>query len=90
MSTRLHFDAATPHGRILALALGDLFSATQRVERVLAASQAMTYGGDYTQLETELGVPTGKGSDMAYKLQAIADALHNATLVDCRNQLDQG
>lgn len=90
MSTRLHFDAATPHGRILALALGDLFAATQRIERVLAVAQAMTYGNDYAQLEAEMGIPAGEGADMAYKLQAIADALHAGTLVDCRNQLDQG
>lgn len=90
MSTRLHFNAATPHGRLLADALNHLYSATQQIERVLAAAQSMTYGGDYAQIEAELGLDAGKGADMAYKLQALADALHDATLVDCRNQLDQG
>lgn len=90
MTTRLHYDATTPHGRMLAEALGDLFAATQKIERVLAASQAMTYGGDYAQLEAEMGVAPGSGTDMAFKLQAMADQLHDSTLVDCRNQLDQG
>ncbi len=90
MSTRLHFDANTPHGSMLAKAIDEIYLGMQKMDRILAASQAMTYGGDYAQLEAEMGLLAGQGSDMAFKLQAISDKLHAATLVDCLKQLDQG
>lgn len=92
MSTRLKYDAKSPHGQILAEAVDAIIEARSKVDRILKAVQSMSYGtpADYTQVELELGLPAGKGQDLLYFAQSMSDALHAQPLFDISGQLDQG
>ena len=90
MSTRLKYDAASPHGRLLADAVGKIIEARGQVDRVLDAAKSMNNGADTAAVEVEFGLGAGKGTDMMYFLQAISDAMNGQPLKDISAQLDQG
>lgn len=92
MSTRLKYDARSPHGQLTAEAVAAIIEARGKIDRVLKAAQSMSYGtpADYAQVELELGLTAGKGQDFLYFAQSMSDALHGQPLYDIVAQLDQG
>ncbi len=90
MSTRLKYDARSPHGQLLAEAVDAIIDARGKMDRVLKAVQSMSYGNDFAAVELELGLAAGKGQDLLYFAQSASDALHAQPLFDISAQLDQG
>ena len=92
MSTRIHYDPATAHGKLLAEVCDELATVTAKMTRLKRAVDAMLAGTPTTpqQIEAELGVTAGKGQDV---WQLIVDAEAKLTAGNVRvftDTLDQG
>jgi hypothetical protein len=90
MGTRVHYDAESPHGALVAEAIGSIVEARDKIQRVLRAAQSMSYGDTPGVIEEEMGVEAGQAPTILFCLQSISDALNTQTMNDIVAQLDQG
>jgi len=94
VSTRIKYDAKTPHGQLLAESVDRLIEATERVIRVRRAIEAMSAdtgsGTTFDQVETELGMLPGSGAALLTLLLDAEQKLTNANVYAFRDKLDQG
>lgn len=89
-TTRMKYDAASPHGKLMAEAVDAIIEARAKIARVKKAAESMSNGGDFASVELELGLDAGHGQDALYFLTSVDTALNGQPLNDILAQLDQG
>lgn len=94
MTTRVNFNAATPHGRLLARAVDRLITGESDLERVKKAMDAMSAdtggGATWAQVEAELGVAAGQGQTIYNLIDNALSAINVAAVRQAMIRLDQG
>lgn len=94
MSIRVKYNASTPFGQMLAEAVDELASATEKITRIRRAMSAMAAdtgsGPTYAQIELELGFDPGIGQAALNVMTDIETRLLAAPVLDFRDRVDQG
>jgi hypothetical protein len=94
VSIRVKYNAQTPFGQMLAEAVSDLISATEKISRIRRAMEAMNKdtGGGATpaQIEAEFGFDPGVGAAALAVIVDIETRLLAPQVLDFRDRVDQG
>jgi hypothetical protein len=94
MSARVVFDTSSAMGQLASEAVDEILRARAKLERVVAAANAMIYnpeGGaaDLAQLTTEFGAAEDAGQQLFDRLNGAVEALQDAR-IDGLREIDQG
>lgn len=91
MSNRFIYGTSTRFGRGVAKCVDDFIQTRDRLNRIVAACQSMTYGSPtaYDTLESEFQLAQGQGADFVYLLTLIANKMEEISAADL-GRLDSG